>query len=50
MPPSAAVQVGRGWTRGWFSCPQCGVRTSEGLTYVEAWQEWNALFAVPELD
>ncbi|HYH46473.1 MAG TPA: hypothetical protein VEG34_12385 [Thermoanaerobaculia bacterium] len=46
--PSAAVQVGRDWTLGWFSCPECGVRTREGLTYPEAWQEWNAVFAVAE--
>ncbi len=48
--PSAAVQVGRDWTLGWFSCPDCGVRTREGLTYAEAWQEWNAVFAAPKQD
>jgi hypothetical protein len=47
-PPSAAIQVGRGWSHGWFSCPDCGVRTRDGLTYAEAWREWNAVFAEPE--
>jgi hypothetical protein len=44
VPPLAGVQVANGHTSGWFTCPECGVRTRDNLPYDDAWVEWNQLY------
>jgi hypothetical protein len=44
VPPLAGIEVAAGRTSGWFTCPECGVRTTDNLSYDDAWDEWNRLY------
>lgn len=45
--PRAIVEIGPAFTFGAIACQRCGARTTPGLTYEQAWDEWNAFGEQP---
>ncbi|HYH45413.1 MAG TPA: hypothetical protein VEG34_06965 [Thermoanaerobaculia bacterium] len=46
-PPQPSVEFGPAVAEGAIACQRCGARTPQGLTYDQAWQEWNAYAEQP---